>query len=356
MTTRTSALATAVAGWLSAVSPSVAADAHAAPPPSTAVRVYVSNELGGDLSVIDAASGKVVDTIAVGKRPRGLHVTRDGKTVFVALSGSPIAGPHVKDKDLPPADKKADGIGVVDVATGKFTGKIASGSDPEGFAMSRDERLLFVSNEDEGETSIVDVSAGKVAQTVKVGAEPEGVTLSPDGRRVYVTCETTNDVHVIDVATRAVVAKFETAYRPRGIAFLPDGSKAYVTCENSAAICVINVASHKVTKTLTVQGENVRPMGVAVSPDGARAYVTTGRGGSVVVVGTKDDAVEKVIPNVGARVWGVGVSPDGRTVYTANGPSNDVTVIDAVTLAVKAKIPVGQSPWGIAIGGGGAKP
>jgi YVTN family beta-propeller protein len=53
---------------------------------------------------------------------------------------------------------------------------------------------------------------------------------------------------------------------------------------------------------------------------------------------------------VGARPWGLGLTPDGKKLYTANGSSNDVTVVDAMTLAVIRRIPVGETPWGVASG------
>jgi YVTN family beta-propeller protein len=52
---------------------------------------------------------------------------------------------------------------------------------------------------------------------------------------------------------------------------------------------------------------------------------------------------------VGARPWGLALSPDGSHLYTANGPSNDVSVVDTATLTLITKVPVGQSPWGVAI-------
>src|SRR5262245_9442794 len=85
------------------------------PPPPAAGRIFVSNENGGDISVIDVATQKIVATIPVGKRPRGVRLSRDGSVVYVALSGSPIAPPGVDESKLPPADKKADGVGVVSV-------------------------------------------------------------------------------------------------------------------------------------------------------------------------------------------------------------------------------------------------
>src|SRR5438128_2353717 len=119
-----------------------------------APRVYVSNEESGDISVIDSATDTVIATIPVGKRPRRLSVSPDNKTVYVALSGSPIGGPGVKESDLPPADKALDGIGVVDVSQKKLVRKIDSGSDPENFALSGDGTLLYVSNEDNAKTSV----------------------------------------------------------------------------------------------------------------------------------------------------------------------------------------------------------
>jgi YVTN family beta-propeller protein len=315
-----------------------------------ALRVYVSNERSNDISVIDGVTNVVVATIPVGKRPRGIHLSRDGRRLFVALSGSPIGGPNVRDEDLPPADKKADGIGVVEVATGKFVGKINSGSDPEQFSLSRDDKLIYVSNEDEGRASVVDVAAQKVIKQLKVGYEPEGVTTIPDGRLVYVTSESANKVHVIATDANEIVGEFATSQRPRAVAFTPDGRKAYVTCESGGAIDVVDVASTKVVKHVKPAGENVRPMGVVVAPDGRRVYVGTGRGKTVVVIDTTSDEVVNTVPDVGERVWGVDLTPDGKTLYTANGPSNDVSVIDTGTLKVVTKIKAGQSPWGVVVG------
>jgi DNA-binding beta-propeller fold protein YncE len=57
------------------------------PAPSGGVRVYVSDETGTGVVIVDPDAGKVVGRIAVGKRPRGIKVSPDGKQLFVALSG-----------------------------------------------------------------------------------------------------------------------------------------------------------------------------------------------------------------------------------------------------------------------------
>src|SRR5215471_19028412 len=75
---------------------------------SSAPRIYVTNEVSGDLTVIDSASRQIIATVPLGKRPRGIHASPDHKTLYVALSGSPIAGPGVDETTLPPPDKSAD--------------------------------------------------------------------------------------------------------------------------------------------------------------------------------------------------------------------------------------------------------
>lgn len=76
----------------------------------------MTNEVSGDLSVIDSGTRKVIATVPLGKRPRGIHTSADQETLYVALSGSPISGPEVDESTLPPPDKNADGIGVFNVA------------------------------------------------------------------------------------------------------------------------------------------------------------------------------------------------------------------------------------------------
>jgi len=310
-------------------------------------RLFVTNEVSGDISVIDITAQKVITTIPVGKRPRGIRVSPDGSTLYVALSGSPIAGPGVDESKLPPPDKRADGIGVVSVADHRLMRIVKAGSDPEQTAVSQDGTRLFVANEDVGEASVVAVDDGHVVASLKVGGEPEGVEMRPDGKVVYVTSEEEGHVAVIDTAALKVLKTLDVGPRPRSTAFLPDSSRAYVSSENGGSIAVIDAMKHTLLETIKLTGgQLVRPMGVVASPDGKFVFVTTGRGKNVVILET---ATNKQIASieVGERPWGIAVSADGNTVFTANGPSNDVSIVDVASRTVKAKVAVGDRPWGI---------
>jgi len=323
-------------------------------------RVYVTNERSGNVTVIDGATHKVTGTIAVGKRPRGIHASPDGKTVYVALSGTPIGGPPELDANGNPvfnrdqdddddvtSDKSADGIGLVDVATGKLTKKISVGSDPEEFDIGRDGTRLFVSNEDVKTASAVNIASGKVEHIVALSQEPEGVALSPDGKSLWVTCETGGDVFVIDTATFKVAGQVKVGARPRSVAFLQNGKLAVVPSESAGKLYVIDTAQIKIVKTVALP-KGSRPMRVRISSDGSKLYASTGRGGTVAVLDATNFALLNNIA-VGKRPWGIALSPDGKFLYTANGPSNDVSVVDLTSNKEIARLKAGDSPWGIAI-------
>ncbi len=320
-------------------------------------RVYVSDETGAAVVAVDTENGTVLQRIAVGKRPRGIHLSRDGRQLFVALSGSPIAGPGVDESKLPLADRAADGIGLVDVASGTLVRKYQSGQDPESFAISNDGRQLFVSNEETAEMSVLDLESGAIVHRVKVGEEPEGVTIRPDGGVVYVTCEGNNEVVAVDTATYKMLARIETGPRPRAIAFDRDGTTGFVSSENGAAVTVFDTATHKVTGTIPIlptEGTPMppRPMGLVLAPDGSRLFVSLGRAKSIAIVDVAKRALLRTIEDVGTRPWGIGISPDGRTLYTANGPSGDVSVVDVQSGKTEKRIQTGGSPWGIAVAPG----
>jgi len=311
-------------------------------------RLYVSDESGGNVVVVDPAAGKVVATIAVGRRPRGIAVSADTTRLYVALSGSPNGGPNVDESKLPPPDRRFDGIGVVDLQSHKLINTFPSNADPETFAISHDGKTLYTSNEDTGMLSAIDLGSGTIRASVTVGSEPEGVAVSQDDRIVYTACETSNQVYAIDTRTMKVVATIATAARPRSVLLSTRSHSGYVTDEFGGSITVFSTEDYKVLKTIALGDPKlVRPMGVVASADGRLLYVTTGRAGTLLEIDPAAGTILRTFDAVGKRPWGVALSRDGRKAYTANGPAGDISVVDLASGHVDNRITVGGSPWGI---------
>ncbi|HEX8500375.1 MAG TPA: beta-propeller fold lactonase family protein [Pyrinomonadaceae bacterium] len=309
---------------------------------------YVTNERDGTVAVIETAGDRVVETWRIGGRLRGVRVSGDGRTVYVASSTPPGKG----------YDAAENHVAAVDAATGKVVRTYEVGTDPEQLAVLPDGSRLYASNEDAGTASVVELKTGRTLGTLVVGIEPEGVRASPDGRWVYVTAETSNTVTVIDTRTDAVAATFMVDARPREAAFSPDGARAYVTTEIGRTLVVVDARAHAVLRRVPLpnSARGVKPMGVVVGRDGRRVYVSTGRGQTVLVVDAETFAVVAEIP-VGQRAWGLALTPDGRKLYAACGGSdadaagaNEVTVIDTATDRVVGHLKAGDGPWGVAVG------
>jgi YVTN family beta-propeller protein len=310
--------------------------------------IFVSSEDNGTIAVIDGATRAVERTISIGKRPRGLRVSHDGRWLFAAVSGSPKGGPGVDERTLPPADRSADGIAVVDLSTFTVTRVLSSGQDPETFAVSADDKRIFVSNEETAMATEVDVATGNVVRTIPVGTEPEGVGIRPDGAYVYVTGETSNDVTVASTQNGIVVAHIAVGARPRNIIFSRKKPLAFVSAEQGDDVRFVDTNANATIETVKLPG-GARPMGMALSPDEQTLWVTTGRARSVVGIDVASRQVATTINDIGARPWGIASSDDGKTLWVANGPSNDVAVIDAEHGTLLTKIHVDGSPWGIVV-------
>jgi YVTN family beta-propeller protein len=319
-----------------------------APPSPAPARLYVSNEGSGDISVLDPLDGRLVGSFPVGKRPRGLRLTPDGRLLYAAVSGSAVSPPG-STVAPPPPDRSADGVVELETETGRVLRTLPAGNDPENLALTPDGLRLVVSNEEDGQASVIDLVSGKRVGTLPTGAEPEGVGCRPDGKAVYVTSEDEGTVTVIDPVALKVLATFKAGQRPRSVVFTSDGRFAFVTAEQSRTVTWVDAQKHAVLGTLRIDGPQIKPMGIALTRDNRTLYVSTGRGGSVVAIDVERFQITATYPNVGQRPWGVAVTSDGHRLFTANGPSNDVSIVDLPSGSLLQRVPAGTHPWGLAL-------
>src|SRR5215469_4776801 len=255
-----------------------------------AARAYVSNEDDGTVTVLDTQRLAVVATVAVGRRPRGLALTRDRTRLYVAVSGLPKCPPPMRDEDCAklPRDRSADGIAVMDTATLRPLPTIRGVSDPERVALSRDDRTLFVTDEDAARLSVLDAHKGTVVAGIAIGHEPEGVRVSPDGRWVLTTSEQDNSVAIIDAHRHALLRTVSVGKRPRDLAFSTDSHTAYVSGEGDASVFRVAVPEGDPSARLLQLPKEARPMGVAFDARRDRLYVSTGHGATVAVISVND--------------------------------------------------------------------
>jgi YVTN family beta-propeller protein len=128
------------------------------------------------------------------------------------------------------------------------------------------------------------------------------------------------------------------------VAITPDGASLYVTDELSG-VTVADAARGVVRARLAAAS----PFGVALSPDGTRAYVAgLGRGRVTAIdTGTRRVASAVAVGGYGADPFTVRAA--GDAVYVADQGAGTLSVLDRRTLRIRATIPTGEGPYGIAV-------
>jgi len=315
---------------------------------------YVTNQ-GDGVSVIDLTTLKTVRTLEVGKDPRGVGITPDGRLLVVA---------NQADAD----------VSVVDTATGKTVRRIAVGKNAEFVRVARDGRFAYVTYEpsssgkppgkedkaekggkpeggareeqpEPAEIAVVDLSKFEVSSRLPASLETEGMEFSPDGRELVVANEGDDTVVVYDLASGRAVKRIDvSAYgkRPRGVKVSPDGSTYLVTLESSDNFLVLDSSYNVLKAVVTGKG----PYGVAFEPGGATVWIAAARSQRLEVLDARTFAPLASVP-VGKRCWHFTFTPDGQQVLAACGRSDSVTVIDARKREVVTTLTGFNQPWGI---------
>ncbi|MFP5346854.1 MAG: YncE family protein [Actinomycetes bacterium] len=223
---------------------------------------------------IDTKSLQISDIVQVGSVPKYVDATPDGKLVLVTnwctwdLS-------LVRTGDRPEQ--------VATVRLGRY---------PRGIAVSPDSRTAYVAVMGSSDIAVVDLRAalsGAGTGTVRwfkgVGAGPRHLNLSPDGKTLYATLNAAGKVAKVDTATGRVVATVTTGSQPRSAVLSPDGSALFVVNYASDTVSRVRTSDLKVLETLAVDHH---PIGVTYDAKTKRVWVAA-YGGSLTVF---DDAVK----------------------------------------------------------------
>lgn len=167
---------------------------------------YTANIGSGTVSVLDLDDGKKLRDLAVGGKPEGLALTKGGRELWVG-------------------DLDAPRVSVWDTKSGEKIAELPV--DPVAIRVlaSPDGRLVATSNIASGTISLFDAETRAPLKTIKVSGEAAKgqVTLlfSPDSKRLY-AAETGHDkVAEIDVATAKVLRRIAAGKQGDGLAIAP---------------------------------------------------------------------------------------------------------------------------------------
>ncbi len=298
--------------------------------------------------------------------PCALAARADGRIVYVACA-------------------TAGRVAVLDVSTGKVTGKFALPAPPTGLALSADGARLYVTCANPwGRICVVETTTGAVSLTLPAGHSATSPVLSPDGKRLYVCNRFENTISAIDLASGKESYRAGVAREPVSADVTPDGKWLVVAHhlppgpaeadEVFSPVSILDAATGKAAAEIALPSGSTGLRGVGISPDGRYAAVThllarfrlpttqLDRGWmntnalTLIDVAARRRINTVLLDNVdrgAANPWGVAWSADGKIIGVSHAGTHEVSLIEAPALLAKlAKLPAGEATS--AYGAGGA--
>lgn len=290
----------------------------------TDVQIYVAC-FGSDAVVVaDRERDEVAAVIGVGRGPVGVVADPARKRVYVANSGS-------------------DDISVIDSGAGRVVSTFSnSGCSPTEIALSADGKWLVAVNPDTDNVSVIDTALGSLVRQIGVGRRPVAVVFDPSRGLFYVSNADSNTVSVLDPTRAAPVRTVRVGQRPGGMTVY--NSVLYVANTGSDNLSVVEAPAYTVTTTIPAPHS---PLWVA--PGHAdRLCLTTAASNEVSFVYVPMRMVIKTVA-AGRDPGRMATDSMRRKLYVANGDSGEVTVVDLASGRVRAVLPVGRQPRGIAV-------
>ena len=182
--------------------------------------VLVTNWCTWDLSVVDTATLKETARVELGGRyPRGIAVSPDSSTAYVAIMG----GTTILRVDLAGILAGKDDDEVLEKLS-------TPGGGPRHLNLSPDGKYLYVTLNNDGRVAKVDARTGKVLRKATTGRAPRSSVLSPDGTALFVVNYESDTVSQVRTRDMKVLDSKSVDHHPIGITYNPATDEVWVCC------------------------------------------------------------------------------------------------------------------------------
>lgn len=233
--------------------------------------VYIADEGGNTVTVVDGKSFKRVATIRVGRSPHNVEVAPDGRLAWVTNEGETAkAGEHGGAAGEHKASSAPGEVWAIDTAKRAVVAKVAVGLHPAHVTLTPDGRFAYVTNGGDDSVSVVDTETRKRVASIAVGAYPHGLRISPNGSQAFVANLKGGTVSVIDTSTRKEIAQIPVGKGPAQTGFAPDGRLAFVSLSQENRVALVDVVGRKVIGKVDV---GTGPIQLYAAPDGKTLFV-----------------------------------------------------------------------------------
>lgn len=255
---------------------------------------YVTLQGTGEVMKIDVGNREIVQSVSVGRSPRGIAVTPDGARLFITQFISPedhgiVRKIHTTDMTVekevelafdqtPDFEDKGRGvpnyISSITITPDGSQAWVPSKKDNVARGLFRDGNELTFDNTVRTIVSRIDVQEGSEMLDLRTDINDSdmacAVEFSPYGNIAFIALQGNNKISMINVETNSRLGSIDsTGLSPQGLVLNADGTKLYVHNFMSRTVRVYdtediilsnNLTPVRLATISTVQSENLNPV------------------------------------------------------------------------------------------------
>jgi DNA-binding beta-propeller fold protein YncE len=167
--------------------------------------LLASCEFSGQMLKLDVRRERVVsvrDLPRAGAMPQDVKLSPDGRLFYVA-------------------DMASNGIWEIGARDFRVHRFLYTGAGAHGLYPSRDSKLLYITNRNEGTISVLSFATRRLVAKWHVGGSPDMGGVSADGKVLWLSSRYTAELYAISTKNGRVLARIPVGYGPHGVCVWP---------------------------------------------------------------------------------------------------------------------------------------
>ncbi|MBW3130503.1 bifunctional YncE family protein/alkaline phosphatase family protein [Hymenobacter profundi] len=284
-------------------------------------------------------------SVPLGDLPLNMQLSRNGRLLAVSNNG-----------------QGTQSIQLIDPKTEKLLDEKVIGKSWYGLAFSADGRQLYASGGNDNVVLRYPTAGNRLGtpDTLRLGRAwpnkigPTGLALDDARQRLYVVTKEDNSLYVLDTRTGATVQKVALGHEAYACLLAPDRRTLYISLWGGDKVAVFDTQTGRLTGEIATESH---PNELLLTRNGHYLFVANANDNSVSVVDTRTRRVLEVISTAlypthltGSTTNGLALSPNEKMLYIANADNNCLAVFDVRTpgkSAARGFIPTGWYPTNV---------
>jgi YVTN family beta-propeller protein len=219
--------------------------------------VYVTNPAEGRISVIDAESKQVVDTIPapigvlfieIAKEKNKLYATVEGQNKVIVYD----LQTYQQQSEIDLGDQQIVRFSKADKPYGERE-YVYFATSGVGLAYNSNNKMLYVIHSEINSVKVINTDTNLVVGSIPVGITPVQIVIDETTNTAYVTNWESNNLTIINLDAHQVAGTLHTGFVPTRMLIDQENRMMYVSHHASPQVTAVDLETNTVSKTIPLK-------------------------------------------------------------------------------------------------------